>query len=189
MFQRAAAPTPVALRQGGVITIRPLDDGDRAALLAFGRALPQDDWLYLEDDLRNPDIITRLVNAHQAENWRQIVAVDEHGEIAGYSAVRRLPGWSSHVADIQLMIAERWRRHGLGTALARSIFDAARDLGAAKIIVEILEEQTAGQAIFVRMGFHFEGRLTDHVRDRTGGRHNMVLLAFHVAEQGPGAAG
>jgi ribosomal protein S18 acetylase RimI-like enzyme len=149
--------------------------------LDFGRALPQDDWLYLEDDLRNPDIITRLVNAYLAENWRQIVAVDEHGAIAGYSAVRRLPGWSSHVADIQLIIAEGWRRHGLGTSLARSIFDAARELGADKIIVEILEEQTAGQAIFVRMGFHFEGRLSDHVRDRNGGYHNLVILAYNVS--------
>jgi hypothetical protein len=69
----------------------------------------------------------------------------------------------------------------LGTVLARSIFDAARDLGAAKIIVEILEKQTAGQAIFVRMGFHFEGRLSDHVRDRSGGRHNLVLLAYNVS--------
>jgi RimJ/RimL family protein N-acetyltransferase len=181
MYQRIAAPTTIALRQGGTITIRPLDDGDRSALLEFGRALPQDDWLYLEDDLRNPDIIARLVNAHQAENWRQIVAVDESGAIAGYSAVRRMPGWSSHVADIQLIIADRWRRSGLGTALARSIFDAARDLGAAKVIVEILEGQTAGQAIFVRMGFHFEGRLTDHVRDRSGDRHNLVLMAYHIS--------
>lgn len=181
MPTRNVAPISVALRQGGEITIRPLGEGDRGALLEFGRALPQDDWLYLEDDLRNPDIITRLVNAHQAENWRQIVAVDGQGKIAGYSAVRRMHGWSSHVADIQLIISDAWRRNGLGTALARSIFHAARDLGAAKVIVEILEEQTAGQAIFVRMGFHFEGRMTDQVRDRTGGRHNLVLLAYHVS--------
>jgi ribosomal protein S18 acetylase RimI-like enzyme len=181
MNQRIAAPSSVVLRQGGTITIRPLMESDRSALLEFGHNLPQDDWLYLENDLRNPDIITRLVNAHLAENWRQIVAVDEHDAIVGYSAVRRMPGWSSHVADIQLIIAQEWRRYGLGTALARSIFDAARDLGAAKVIVEILEEQTAGQAIFVRMGFHFEGRLSDHVRDRTGGRHNLVLLAYHVS--------
>ncbi|GAB4128562.1 MAG: GNAT family N-acetyltransferase [Roseiflexaceae bacterium] len=181
MLQRAVAPINIALRQGGMITIRPLEEADRQPLMEFGRSLPQDDWLYLEDDLRNPDIITRLVNAHQAENWRQIVAVDDDGQIAGYSAVRRLAGWSSHVADIQLIISERYRRHGLGTALARSIFDAARDLGAAKVIVEVLEEQTAGQAIFVRMGFHFEGRFLDHVRDRTGGRHNLVVLAYHVS--------
>jgi ribosomal protein S18 acetylase RimI-like enzyme len=181
MNQRIAAPSSVVLRQGGTITIRSLMESDRSTLLEFGQGLPQDDWLYLENDLRNPDIIARLVNAHQAENWRQIVAVDENSLIVGYSAVRRLPGWSSHVADIQLIIAQEWRRLGLGTALARSIFDAARDLGAAKIIVEILEEQTAGQAIFVRMGFHFEGRLADHVRDRTGGRHNLVLLAYHVS--------
>jgi ribosomal protein S18 acetylase RimI-like enzyme len=181
MLQRVAAQSVISLRQGGTITIRLLEEHDRHALSEFGNRLPQDDWLYLEDDLRSPDIITRLVNAHRAENWRQLVAVDEQGKIAGYSAVRRLPGWSSHVADIQLIVSGEYRRHGLGTALARTIFDAARELGAAKVIVEMLEEQTAGQAIFVRMGFHFEGRFLDHVRDRNGGRHNLVVLAYHVS--------
>lgn len=181
MFQRIAAPNTLTLQQGHTITIRPLNEADRAALLEFGRSLPQDDLLYLEDDLCDPDIITRLVNAHLAENWRQVVAIDEQGAIAGYSAVRRLPGWSSHVADIQLIINESWRRKGLGTALARSIFDAARDLGAAKVIVEMLEEQSAGQAIFERMGFAVEGRFIDHVRDRNGDRHTLIVLSYHVS--------
>lgn len=178
MTQQPSKPT--LLRHGDTITIRALDERDRSALLAFGQSLPHNDWQYLEDDFRNPDIITRLVNAYQAENWRQIVAIDDHNVIAGYSAVRRMPGWSSHVADIKLIIADNWRRQGLGTVLARSIFDASRELGAEKIVMSIPEEQTAGQAIFIRMGFHFEGRLIDHVRDRSGGRHNIILLSYHV---------
>src|SRR6266498_1281256 len=84
------------------VTIRPLAESDRDALLAFGRSVPQDDWRYLEDDFRSPEIITRLINAHAAENWRQIVA-EASNAIIGYSAVRRLTGWSNHVADIQLI--------------------------------------------------------------------------------------
>ncbi len=52
------------------LVIRPLGEEDQAALLAFGAALPQDDLLYLEDDFQNSDIITRLINACLAENWR-----------------------------------------------------------------------------------------------------------------------
>ncbi|NWG18870.1 MAG: GNAT family N-acetyltransferase [Chloroflexi bacterium] len=180
MIERIEAPIAATLRNGRVVTIRPLAESDRDELLAFGRSLPNDDWLYLEDDLQNPEIITRLVNAHAAENWRQIVAVTESGEIVGYSAVRRLPGWSSHVGDIQLMVRADYRRCGLGTAMAQAIFEAARDLGVAKVIVEVMQEQTGGIAIFERLGFCVEGTFSDHARDRFGARHHLHILAYHV---------
>jgi RimJ/RimL family protein N-acetyltransferase len=177
--QQAEAPQMI-LQDGRVISIRPLDEGDYTALLAFGAALPQDDLLYLENDFQSPDIIRRLVNAAAAENWRQIVALAD-GAIVGYSAVRRLSGWSSHVADIHLTVSDGWRRSGLGTAMAQAVFDAARDLGVSKVIVEMMERQNAGRAIFERLGFRVEGTLNQHARDRHGQRHNLLILAYHVS--------
>jgi RimJ/RimL family protein N-acetyltransferase len=177
--QRSEAFPKTVLRDGSAVIIRRLLEDDGAALLAFGADLPEDDRLYLEDDLQSQEIITRLVNAHAAENWRQIVALD--GErIVGYGAVRRLHGWSSHVCDIQLIISAGWRGAGLGTILAQAIFDAARELGAAKVIVEMVEEQSFGRAIFERLGFRVEGTLSQHVRDRHGQEHNLLVLAYHV---------
>ncbi len=72
--QQTEAPQTL-LRDGRTVLIRALDEGDYAALLTFGAALPQDDLLYLENDFQNPDIIRRLVNAAAAENWRQVVAL------------------------------------------------------------------------------------------------------------------
>lgn len=181
MIDQQIEVLPATTPYGGrPITIRPLVEEDRAALLAFGAALPPDDLLYLEDDFQSPEIIARLVNAHAAENWRQIVAVAD-GLIVGYSAVRRLPGWSNHVAEIQLIVSEGWRHSGLGTAMAPLIFAAARDLGVAKVIVEMLEQQGDGRAIFERLGFRVEGVLGDHVRDRHGQEHNLLIMAYHVS--------
>src|SRR3954454_15293235 len=178
--QRNQAISATVLRDGSDVIIRRLLEEDRAALLAFGANLPEDDRLYLEDDLQSQEIITRLVNAHAAENWRQIVALD--GErIAGYGAVRRLPGWSSHVADIQLIISADVRREGLGTIMAQALFDVARELRVAKVIVEMVEEQSFGRAIFERLGFRVEGMLSQHVRDRYGAEHNLLVLAYHIS--------
>jgi RimJ/RimL family protein N-acetyltransferase len=178
--QRSEAQPRTVLRDGSEVIIRRLFEEDRAALLAFGAGLPEDDRLYLEDDLQSHEIITRLVNAHAAENWRQIVAL-EGEQIIGYGAARRLPGWSSHVAEIQLIISAGWRHEGLGTIMAQAIFDAARELGAAKVIVEMVEEQAFGRAIFERLGFRVEGMLSQHVRDRGGQQHNLLVLAYHVS--------
>jgi ribosomal protein S18 acetylase RimI-like enzyme len=179
MVDQQLAAQQATFSNGPVATIRPLGEDDRAALLAFGQALPQDDLLYLEDDFQSPEIIARLVNAYQAENWRQIV-VEADGEIIGYSSVRRLHGWSSHVADIVLLVSPKCRRAGVGVALAQAIFNAARDLGASKVIVEMLEEQQAGRAIFERLGFRVEGTLSKHTRDRQGQFHNLLILSYHV---------
>ena len=161
------------------ITLRRLAEADQKRMLDFGAALPLDDVIYLEEDYHSPEIITRLVNASHAENWRQVVAI-AGDEIIGYSAVRRLPGWSRHVGDMRLLIRPDWRRCGLGTALGQSIFDQANELGVDKVIIEMLETQNSGRAIFERLGFQIEGNLTDHVIDRQGQRQHLIILAYHL---------
>ncbi|HEU4322037.1 MAG TPA: GNAT family N-acetyltransferase [Roseiflexaceae bacterium] len=179
MSQHQTAIGSTLALAGGQVTIRPLAEGDRDAMLAFGQALPEEDRCYLEDDFHSPEIINRLVNAHAAENWRQIVAVHNDAIIA-YGAARRLPGWSSHVAEIVLIVKAEWRRSGVGTAMASVIFEAARSLGGAKVIVELLSEQTAGRAIFERLGFRVEGTLSAHAHDHRGDRHDLMIMAYHV---------
>ena len=170
---------PAVLRDGRVTTIRPLDELDRPALLAFGRALPHGDVLYLADDLSSPEVIARLINARFAENWRQLVA-SAGDQIIGYGALRRLPGWSRHVAGINLIVSAGWRRYGLGTALAQALVDAARDLQIDKLIVELFETQCAGRAVFDRLGFQIEGQFSSHACDRQGRHHTLIVMAQPV---------
>ena len=170
---------PSVLRDGRAVAIRPLDDLDRQPLLAFGRALPYGDLLYLADDLSSPEVIARLINARFAENWRQRVAL-AGDQIIGYGALRRLPGWSRHVAGIHLVVSAGWRRYGLGTLLAQALVDAARELEVDKLIVELIETQRAGRAIFERLGFEVEGRFSSHACDRQGGCHTLIVMAQRV---------
>lgn len=178
--QRIDAPNPTTLRDGRVVTIRPLAEDDLSMLQDFGQRLPAGDSLYLEEDFQNPDIIARLCKASAAENWRQFVAVAENNDIVAYTAVRKLPGWSNHVADIYLLVDESWRRTGLGSALAKQIFGAAADLGVSKVIIGMLEKQSDGREIFYQLGFRVEGMLHQHACDRNGDLHNLLILAYYT---------
>lgn len=180
MAQRIEAAGSVALKDGRQVTIRNLQENDRAALTTFGQSLPKNDLLYLEDDFTHPEIIARLTNAANAENWRQIVALSDDGAIVGYTAALRMPGWSHHVANIRLIVLPRYRRSGLGMQLAQVIVEAARDLGAAKVTVDMLAALTAGQAIFSRLGFAVEGQLARHAIDRDGNLHDIVIMSAFV---------
>ncbi len=180
MTQRIEAVGSVALKDGRHATVRPLQEEDREALTAFGLSLPKNDLLYLEDDLTHPEIIARLANAAKAENWRQLIAITDDGQIVGYAAALRMPGWSNHVADIRLIVAPGYRRSGLGMHLAQAIVEAARELGATKVSVDMLAAQTAGQAIFSRLGFAVEGQLARHAIDRDGKLQDIVIMSAFV---------
>jgi ribosomal protein S18 acetylase RimI-like enzyme len=181
MAQRAeAAGNAALLKDGRSVTIRPLMEADRAAMMTFGASLPKNDLLYLEDDFNSPEIIGRLVNAAHAENWRQIVAITDNGQIVAYAAALQLPGWSHHVADIRLIVLPGWRRSGLGVQMAQAIVDSARDLGVSKVTVDMLVAQTAGQAIFSRLGFAVEGQLARHASDRDGNLQDVVIMSAFV---------
>ncbi|MEI8166294.1 MAG: GNAT family N-acetyltransferase [Chloroflexales bacterium] len=180
MVQRIEAEGSVALKDGRHVTIRNLQESDRVALATFGQSLPRNDILYLEDDFTHPEIISRLANASHAENWRQIVAVTDDGEFVGYTAAMRMPGWSNHVANIRLIVQPDYRRSGLGMHLAQAIVEAARELGATKVTVDMLAALTAGQAIFSRLGFAVEGQLARHAIDRDGNLHDIVIMSAFV---------
>jgi RimJ/RimL family protein N-acetyltransferase len=162
------------------VQLRALVEEDHDALHEFALSLPDDDLRYLEEDFQSPDIIQRLVHAHAAENWRQIVAVTPANQIAAYSSVRRLPGWLSNVGDIKLLVAKPYRHSGLGTAMGEAIFEAARELGVSKLIAEMIIEQQAGQAIFEHLGFKLEAVLEKHVSDRDDQLHNLVIMSYFI---------
>jgi ribosomal protein S18 acetylase RimI-like enzyme len=167
------------LGDGREVAIRPPLASDYAALLAFCRTLPQGGHEYIPDDFQNGEQIGRLITTPPGASARQLIA-SSGDAIVGYSAVRRLSGWSSHVGEIQLVVSGGWRCAGLGSLLARAILDAAHELEVTQVILELPEEQAAGRAIFERLGFSIEGLLEGQVRDQHGQHHNMLVMARQI---------
>jgi L-amino acid N-acyltransferase YncA len=170
---------PVTLRDGRTVVIRSLAFGDRAALTAFGRALPQAELHCIPAELQSPEAIARLVTLSGTAQYRQIVATAGNA-IVGYGAVQQLSGRSREVAEGQLIVSAGWRHCGLGSALAMAMLDAAYELEVSQVVVELLAEQIAGRAIFERLGFSIEGALEGQVCDRYGRYHDLLVMAYRI---------
>ena len=176
---RSVMSEQVGPADGSQVIIRRLREEDLDGLLAFGAALPQDDWLYLDIDLQTHATIIRLINAVEARNWRQLVAVGRHPD-------RRL----RERASTPRLEAAR-RRHRLGSpgrlppprcrlGAGGRVARCRRGDVLDKLIVEVVEEQAAGQLIFKRIGFSTEGRLVNHAVDYLDNPRNLVLLSYHL---------
>ena len=140
----------------------------------FGE-LSERDLTLIKEDLTDPDAV-RSWAARPGQQW---VALDGQ-DVVGYAAVRPLPEWSDHVGELRLVVHPARRRGGVGRALARHALIEAVRAGRRKLVVELAADQENALAMFSSLGFTGEALLRDHIRDRNGEVHDLVMLAHFV---------
>jgi ribosomal protein S18 acetylase RimI-like enzyme len=157
---------------------RPIEAQDAPALKRFFARIPEADRTFLKEDVDDPAVLA----AWAAPGTARTIAI-EGGEVVGSVAVVPLHGWSSHVGEIRLVVDPEHRGLGVGRALARHAVHDAVDLGLAKLVVEVIADQTALIAMFGALGFDPEALFADHVRDRSGQIRDLLVLANDVESQ------
>ncbi len=157
---------------------RPIEPGDEPALARFFARIPDSDRTFLKEDIEDPEVIAAWARPGTA----RVIAVDA-GEVVGSVAVVPLHGWSSHVGEVRLVVDPEHRGRGIGRGLARQAVVEALNLGLAKLMVEVISDQTALIGMFRTLGFEPEALLLDHVRDRSGEIRDLLLLSNDVESQ------
>jgi L-amino acid N-acyltransferase YncA len=157
--------------------IRPIEQGDRAAIARFIERIPDGDRTFFKEDVADPGIVDRWMRPEGSRS----VAVDGE-DVVGYVAVVPLQGWSSHVGEVRVIVDPGHRGRGIGRALARQAVREALRLGLTKMVVEVIADQRPTIALFRSHGFDPEALLVDHVRDQTGQPRDLMILAHSVEE-------
>lgn len=154
------------------------DDGPR--LERFFRAVPEGEQRFFKEDVR--DTAAVLAGWLRDPRGRWTLATDGD-EIVGVTAALPHTGWSSHVAELRLIVAPSHRRRGLGRELARRALVCALELGCTHVYVEVVAEQEQLVSMFQELGFEPEALLRDFVHDRAGESHDLLLLTHRAEEQ------
>jgi L-amino acid N-acyltransferase YncA len=174
-------PQSLALRDGTLVTVRPLDAADAKAVQAFYRSLPEEDRLYLKDDVTDVGWLQRFVALVASGEVVSLIGEREGKVVAEASLYRALRGWSTHVGELRISVDRALRRDGLGTALARELVKIATRLGIDKVMIEVVENQAGARRMFRRLGFRQEAVLRGHVKDINGAKRNLVLASTDVS--------
>jgi len=158
------------------VEIRLVESADADGLRAFFRRVPEGDRTFFREDVLEPGVVERW---HADPDQRRLVAIVDD-QIVGHVAVIRGVGWCAHVAELRLVVDPAHRRRGLGRLLAQRAVVEAIEMGATKLVVEVVAEQEATVTMFSRLGFQPEGLLKEHVRSRAGEVHDLLVLAHFV---------
>lgn len=174
-------PAEVTLRDGRTVALRPMTAEDGPSLLEFFRRLPEEDRLFLKDDVTRPEVVERFVRDLDYERIFPLLA-EREGRIVGDATLHRTKfGWSTHVAAIRMVVARDFQRSGLATALARDLVRHAVNVGVDKMIAEVVDNQVGAKRAFAKLGFHEEAVLKGQVKDLHGVRRDLVIMANDVS--------
>jgi L-amino acid N-acyltransferase YncA len=162
------------------VELRYMRAGDEPAVLAFARALPPHDLLFLPRDITQPKVL---------EAWQHEIArgalttllAFEGAEVVGCATIVREPlSWSPHVAELRVVVARTARGKGLGRVLSADAGELAVAGGVEKLVAHMTPDQVGAVTVFETMGFRAEALLRDHVKDTAGVKHDLVILSLDV---------
>ncbi len=173
-------PRTLRLPGGQELTLRLMKPTDKEAMVAFARSLPPHDLLFLRMDITRPDIVQEW--AKNLRTGRTVTVLAERdGEIAGFGSLHHDDLlWTRHVGEVRVIVGTEYRGRQLGPWLAHEAFVIAKNLGLKKITVQMTTDQQGARRVFEKLGFRPEALLPDHVVDRAGKTHDLLIMAHDV---------
>jgi L-amino acid N-acyltransferase YncA len=176
-----ARPYPRTVTVGGSdVELRSMRAGDEAAVLAFARDLPTHDLLFLPRDITHPKVLDAWVGEIERGAMISLLAVRGNDVVGNATIVREPLSWSPHVGELRVVVARSVRGGGLGRILTEDASSIAIGLGVEKLIAHMTPDQLGAISVFETMGYRAEALLRDHVKDRDGRKHDLVILSHDV---------
>ena len=168
--------------EAGEIEFRLMTRADEAAVLAFAKALPTHDLLFLPRNISQPKVLSAWINEIEAGDITSLLAFRDGVVVGCGTLVRDSRSWSPHVGEIRMVVSLDVRGKGVGRALSQETFALALGSGLEKLSVQMTVDQRAAITLFESLGFKAEALLRDHVRDVDGKKHDIVVLGHNVAQ-------
>lgn len=167
------------LRDGKAVLLRPMADGDQAQVKAFYRGLPEEDRLFLRDDVTRDEVVDRWFAELNYERVLPVLALNEdQSRVVACATLHRSPqGWQRHVGEIRVVVDKPFQRRGLGTILVRTLVSEALKAGLTRLVASMMTDHHLARKAFGRLGFIPEATLRDHVMDLSGRTHDMLIMA------------
>lgn len=166
---------------GKDVTFRLMTPDDRDDIIAFAKALPEEDLMFLRTDITQPATVDAWMK--YIKSGRTISLVGEiDGHIAGYSSIHlNEAGWTRHVGELRVLVGSDARGLGLGKRLTMEAFAMAKDLGLRKVTAQMSTDQRSARGVFEHLGFRPEALLADHVMTRDGQTRDLLIMSYDVA--------
>lgn len=150
-------PMDVLLRDGSVLRMRPLQPGDRDALIRlFNRCSPETKrFRFLRMITSLPDsMLDQLVAVDGRDNVALVVlqGKDEGEEIVAVGRYHQMPD-RHEVAEVSFLVEDAMQRRGIGTVLLDTLAEIGRENGIHYFSADVLADNRTMLSVFRKAGY------------------------------------
>jgi len=170
------------LKDGTKATIRNLTIEDLDRLMSFYQSLPEEDVKYLRVDVTNRNIVKQRIEFAEAGNIFRIIALKGDSVIADGALELTTEEWRRHQGELRVIVAEEFRRKGVGMIIMRELYFLAIEKKVEKVVAKMMKPQVAARTICKTLGFHEELVIPDYVKDQTGKSQDLVIMTCDIQE-------
>ncbi len=179
-------PKRFELNDGSEVSLRPMRPDDRDRLFAFFKSLSKRDRRYFKHDVSQREVITNWCRHLDYDRVLPILAIiKEDGKervIADGTLHTERHGWSTHVAQVRVVITQKHRKRGLGQIMLRELYDRAIDRGVEKVQAYLRHDDTNAAALLKKMGYKKEATFREHALDVNGRKHDVNIYYSDLGE-------
>lgn len=179
--QLARYRTVKTLADGSRVLLRPLQKGDKQALLdLFARASHQDlEWF--RSDAADPEVVARWVDHLDYRRVFPLVAI-VGDQLVGDATLHFGEHYHRHLAWVRIFLDRTYRRRGIGTLMVECLVDIGRRLGLQQLYGEIVINQPQIIKGFLDLGFQHEVTLRDYFITSTGETLDMAIVMLPLID-------
>jgi L-amino acid N-acyltransferase YncA len=170
------------LKDGTKVTIKNLTIDDLDRLMSFYRTLPEEDLKYLRVDVTNRNIVKQRIEFADAGDIFRIIALKGDSIIADGALELTTEERSRHQGELRVIVAEEFRRKGVGMIIMRELYFLAIEKKVEKVVAKMMKPQVAARNICKTLGFHEELVIPDDVKDQTGKSQDLVIMTCNIQE-------
>ena len=175
-------PKKVTLKDGAVLTLRPMTRDDEHGISMFFSSLPEEARRYLRNDVTNRKTIARWMRDLDYEKTLPIIAEYEGRLVASSTLHRQTFGWGRHVGEVRIVIDPAFQGRGLGGLLLDEISRIGAGSGLKRLVARIITARDDVVKAFEKSGFTHTGVLKKYVKDMN---HNYADIAIMIKELMP----
>ena len=173
-------PFTTRLRDGTLVTVRPLGKRDAGRLQKFLSAVPEEERLFIKQPVSDRAVVQQW--CRQADFDRNLPLLVLHGrKIIGEATLhQRFGGWKRHVGMITLLTHPEYRGRDVSKILVGELVDIAKHCGLRRLEAEVNGERKIALQVLSQFGFVKLLHLEDFVLDMKAVPHDYVLLGLDL---------
>jgi len=183
-------PKRFELRDGSVVTVRPMSRADESALVDFFARIPPEERYFLKEDVTSPLVIREWIDNLDYDKALPLLALDGRRVVADAALLRHRSAAFGHSAEVRVVIDPAWRSRGLAVGLMNELAELAAENDIEELVFEFVRGvQDSGIEAAEFLGASVEAVLPGWVRGSDGTRYDVVFLRLPLgSDAGPGDA-